>query len=121
MYLLLNLIMYLSLNSIGNFKRDLISHRTELNLQLMTLSAGLLPLLSIFIGFNLMEVKHLLVETEGNSEPMTKEEVKAVLRPLPVKNKEAYNHLNKTVKKPIQEKLKTMYGGDTKAVRFALL
>ena len=87
----------------------------------MMLSAGLLPLLFTFIGFNLMEAKHLLVETEGNSEPMTKEEVKAVLRPLPVKNKEAYNHLNKTVKKAVQEKLKTMYGGDTKAVRFALL
>ena len=68
-----------------------------------------------------MEVKHLLVETEGNSEPMTKYEVEAVLRPLPVKNKEAYNHLNKTVKKAIQEKIKEMYGGDTKAVRFALL
>ena len=84
----------------------------------MMLSAGLLPLLFTFIGFNLMEAKHLLVETE---EPMTKDEVEAVLRPLPVKNKEAYNHLNVTVKKAIQEKIKTMYGGDRKAVRFALL
>ena len=34
----------------------------------MMLSAGLLPLLFTFIGFNLIEAKHLLVETEGNSE-----------------------------------------------------
>ena len=68
-----------------------------------------------------MEAKQLLVETEDNSEPMSKYEVEAVLRPLPVKNKEAYNHLNVTVKTAIHEKIKEMYGGDTKAVRFALL
>ena len=83
----------------------------------------ILPLLVSLIAFNLLQAKHLLIETEDNSEaePMTKEEVEAVLRPLPVKNKEAYNHLNKTVKKAVQEKIKTMYDGDRKAVRFALL
>ena len=45
----------------------------------------ILPLLVSLIAFNLLQAKHLLIETEDNSEaePMSKEEVEALLSVLP--------------------------------------
>ena len=68
----------------------------------------ILPLLVSLIAFNLLQAKHLLIETEDNSEaePMTKEEVEALLSVIPEEAKEIYNHLNKTEKNSFQRKWK---------------
>ena len=80
-------------------------------------SPGLLVLLISFMAH--IQGKHLLIETEDNSEPMPKEEVEALLSVLPKEAKETYNNLNKTAKKAFQSEIKTIYGDDTRVVREA--
>ena len=80
----------------------------------------ILPLLVSLIAFNPLQVKHLLIETEDNSEPMPKEEVEALLSVLPKEAKETYNNLNKTAKKAFQREIKTIYGDDTRVVRYTI-
>ena len=81
-------------------------------------SAGLLVLLISLIAH--MQAKNLLIETEDNSEPMPKEEVETLLSVIPKKAKETYNHLNKTAKKAFQREIKTIYGDDTRVVRYTI-
>ena len=92
-------------------------HRTEDNWATM-----ILPLLVSFIAFNLLQAKHLLIETEDNSEaePMSKEEVEALLSVIPKEAKEAYNHLNKTERNSFQRKIKKKYGDVIRAVRYSI-
>ena len=92
-------------------------HRTEDNWASM-----ILPLLVSLIAFNLLQAKHLLIETEDNSEaePMTKEEVEALLSVIPKEAKEAYNHLNKTERNSFQRKIKKKYGDVIRAVRYSI-
>ena len=62
-------------------------------------SAGLLPLVIFFIAFNLMQSKHVHVETVDNSEadPMPKEQVEGVLSVISKEARENYESLNKAV------------------------
>ena len=92
-------------------------HRTEDNWASM-----ILPLLFSLIAFNLLQAKHLLIETEDNSEaePMSKEEVEALLSVIPKEAKEAYNHLNKTERNSFQRKIKKKYGDVIRAVRYSI-
>ena len=62
-------------------------------------SAGLLPLVIFFTAFNLVQSKHLHVETEDNSEadPMPKEQVEGVLSVISKEARENYESLNKAV------------------------
>ena len=92
-------------------------HRTEDNWASM-----IHPLLVSLIAFNLLQAKHLLIETEDNSEaePMTKEEVEALLSVIPEEAKEIYNHLNKTEKNSFQRKMKNTHGDVIRAVRYTI-
>ena len=78
------------------------------------------PLIISVIALILIQAKHLLIETEDNSEPMPKEEVEALLSVLPKEGKETYKHLNKTAKKAFQREIKTIYGDDTRVVRYTI-
>ena len=62
-------------------------------------SAGLLPLVIFFTALNLVQSKHLHVETEDNSEadPMPKEQVEGVLSVISKEARENYESLNKAV------------------------
>ena len=62
-------------------------------------SAGLLPLVIFFTAVNLVQSKHLHVETEDNSEadPMPKEQVEGVLSVISKEARENYESLNKAV------------------------
>ena len=115
--------MYLSLDLIGNFNRALISFHTEqkptgrATQTIMMPSAGLLAPFTTFLGFKLIQAKvgwvvfsldkkvfckntkTLLIETEDNSKPMTKEEVETVPSVILKEAKETYNRLSKTVKR----------------------
>ena len=77
-------------------------------------SAGLLCLLTTFIGFSLVQSKHFLLETDDNPQ------VTAVLEAFdnPKKVREEYNSLSKREKRKFQKQIKKVFGGDTKAVRY---
>ena len=90
---------------------------TERGRQIITMpSAGLLCLLTTFIGFSLVQSKHFLLETDDNPQ------VTAVLGAFdnPKKAKEEYNSLSKREKRKFQKQIKKVFGGDTKAVRYTI-
>ena len=80
-------------------------------------SAGLLCLLTTFIGFSLVQTaKHFLLETDDNPQ------VTAVLEAFdnPKKAEEEYNSLSKREKRKFQKQIKKVFGDDTKAVRYTI-
>ena len=91
---------------------------TERGRQIITMpSAGLLCLLTTFIGFSLVQAsKHFLLETDDNPQ------VTAVLEAFdnPKKAKKEYNQLSKTDKGKFQKQIKKVFGDDTKSVRYTI-